>query len=120
MLVAEPTLSGAEVLRRLRADHGYAAGKNPVNIETCAGNVLDGRIVCALQEYAPRPVSARMLGARPDTTASGRKPSIEMMATAVRACVGAESGGVGETGDDRAQLAIATLMASTTRANRPT
>ncbi len=30
MLTEEPTLSGAEVLRRLRSDHGYAAGKNPV------------------------------------------------------------------------------------------
>lgn len=30
MLAAEPTLPGAEVLRRLRTDHGYSAGKNPV------------------------------------------------------------------------------------------
>ena len=30
MLAEEPDLSGAEVLRRLRTDHGYQAGKNPV------------------------------------------------------------------------------------------
>jgi transposase len=30
MLNEEPTLPGSEVLRRLRSDHGYAAGKNPV------------------------------------------------------------------------------------------
>jgi transposase len=30
MLAEEPTLQGAEVFRRLRSDHGYTAGKNPV------------------------------------------------------------------------------------------
>jgi transposase len=30
MLAEEPTLKGAEVLRRLRSEHGYTAGKNPV------------------------------------------------------------------------------------------
>jgi transposase len=30
MLALEPTLPGSEVLRRLRSDHGYQAGKNPV------------------------------------------------------------------------------------------
>jgi transposase len=30
MLAQEPTLRGAEVLRRLRSEHGYPAGKNPV------------------------------------------------------------------------------------------
>jgi transposase len=30
MLSEEPTLQGSEVLRRLRTDHGYTAGKNPV------------------------------------------------------------------------------------------
>src|SRR5438128_10995471 len=30
MLALEPTLPGSEVLRRLRSDHFYAAGKNPV------------------------------------------------------------------------------------------
>ncbi len=30
MLAEEPTLPGAEVLRRLRSEHGYQAGKNPV------------------------------------------------------------------------------------------
>jgi hypothetical protein len=53
----------------------------PVNIDVCEGSVNDGMIVFACHVNAPRLASAMMFGAPVCRSASGRRPSIEMIVT---------------------------------------
>jgi hypothetical protein len=59
-----------------------------VSIEACDGNVTEGKMVCAANEYAPRPANPWMFGEAVCCNASGRSPSMEMMTTRLDAGVG--------------------------------